>query len=144
MSNDVITELRACLDATTAFSAERGRAVVVGAMALIASQAAEIAALKEQLAKSCDDERADPEGLACPIGANLNLAELRIASQAAEIGRLRLQVDDIAACIHAHNARNAKGRALASEWDTAMNDPSITDVQHLVEKAITHLRGDTP
>jgi len=32
---DVITELRACLDATAAFSADRGRAVVVDAIAEI-------------------------------------------------------------------------------------------------------------
>ena len=56
---------------------------------LYEAQAAEIAALREQLARSCDDERADPEGLACPIGANLNLAERRITAQAAEIETLK-------------------------------------------------------
>jgi len=60
---------------------------------LYEAQAAEIAALREQLARSCDDERADPEGLACPIGANLNLAERRITAQAAEIDRLRADAE---------------------------------------------------
>jgi hypothetical protein len=60
-----------------------------------AAQAAEIAALREQLAKSCDDERADAEGLACPVGANLNLAELRIAAQAAEIEWLRGRIAEL-------------------------------------------------
>jgi hypothetical protein len=55
---------------------------------LRAELAAAKEALREQLARSCDDERADPEGLACPIGANLNLAERRIAAQASEIDQL--------------------------------------------------------
>jgi len=67
------------------------------------AQAAEIAALREQLARSCDDERADPEGLACPIGANLNLAERRITAQAAEIER----ITDVWHALHKENIRLA-------------------------------------
>ena len=53
---DVITELRACLDATAAFSADRGRAVVVDAIAEIErlrrgdGAVAEVATAKEVIA----------------------------------------------------------------------------------------------
>jgi hypothetical protein len=74
MSNDVITELRACLDATAAFSAERGRAVVVGAMALIASQVENL-----NVAVKIHDE----------LHEALDESQELVASQAAEIERLR-------------------------------------------------------
>lgn len=83
MTNDVsaaLKWLKGSWQASDNRSEAANAAAVIEAMAAVGvRQEAEIKRLTAQLRKSCDDERSDPEGHACPIGCEVQRLQEIIA-----------------------------------------------------------------